>query len=775
MRQPARFALISFSVFVLVLLMLAAGIFVARSDWLREQVRERIVLEAEKTTGGRVEIGAFAFDWSTLTAQLDHLTIHGTEPAGQAPLLAVKRVVIGLKIISLMERDFNIARVEADAPRAHLIFQVDGTTNIPRPKMPNPRKVGAQTILDLKIGKFDLANGEILAEAPGRKAAAMPWNAHGENLTAQAAYNAGGNGASPRYDAELHLAPMHAAWGGYGPIDLQVDAKAALESDRLTISKATVKSATSGIDLTNVTVRGFASPVTASLVTTAQYKAVIGLSEVDKVFRLQNFAHAGTLNLAGTARFTSADDYQIDGALSGSGIQYGQVQNLGVTARISADPERVLVDRMSVKALHGELTGAAVVDNLEDFRFTGQMDSFDARELAAVAGLPALPYDGLVSGPIHATGKLSEENLHEVDGDGRLAVSPAAGSLPLHGEVSVHYNGMAGTTDLGPSWLALPRTRLDVLGEVGKRLDVKLQSQDLNELQPALEGRKLPGELRNGTAAFDGSVSGPLDHPRIAGHATIRNAVYQTRQIDSLATDFTATETDVTVTNALLVSGNLRVRTRGAPGLRVGLSAWTVRAASPVSADLQIDNADLTELLALGGQKNAPVTGTLGATAQIGGTVGDPHATADVTVVRGKIYGEPYDTVTGRAQYVAGGPQTIAAALAAGAKRLNVTARFDRSPAGGGALTGKLTFDVSSNAMALNPIALVHARAPDRLGSVQIKASGAVDIRPLRLLDVNASVSATGLSVAARSLGDAKFTAGTKNAVLTSRLDSNAV
>jgi len=777
MKRPARFALISLGTFTLVLLLLAgAGIFVARSAWLEEKVRERIVSEAERSTGGRVEIGAFAFDWNTLTARLDQLTIHGTEPAGEAPLLTVNRVAIGLKINSMLERDFDIARIEVDAPRAHLIFHADGTTNIPRPKTPRLRKPGAQTILDLRVGKFDLAQGEILAEAPGRRSPAAPWSARGENLTAQVAYNPGGNGASPRYDAEIHLAPLRSVWGGYGPVDLQVDAKAALENDRFVISKATVKTAATAVDLTNVTVRGFTAPVT-----TAQYKAVIGLSEIDRIFRLRNFQHTGALNIAGTIRFASPKDYEIDGALSGNGIQYGQIRGLGVTARISADPERVLVDRMSVKVLHGELTGAAVVSNLEDFRFTGQLDNFDARELAALTSLPALPYDGVLSGPVHAAGKLSEENFHEAIGDGTLAVSPVAGSLPLHGEVSVHYNGQTGTTDLGPSWLALPGTRLDVSGELGKRLEVKVQSRDLNELQPVLAGRKLPGELHNGSVAFDGSVSGPLDNARIAGHAAIRSAVYEGQPIDSLTTDFTAAETGVTMTNASLAAGILHVRTRGAPGFHIGLTAWRALNASPVSADLQIDNADLTELLALGGRRDAPVTGTLGATAQIGGTVGDPHATADLTVVRGRIYGEPYDTLTGRAQYVTGGPQTITASLAAGTKRLSVSVRFDRAAAGG-ALAGKLTFNISSNAMALNQVALVHGKEPDLLGTAQIKASGAVDIHQdamkrmaVSLLDLNASVSATGLSVSARNLGDANFTAETKNGVLTARLDSNAV
>src|SRR5882757_1445028 len=152
-------------------LTVVTGVLVARSDWFRERVRQRIVEEAEKATNGRVEVGAFRFDWSTLTAELDNVTIHGTEAAGQAPMLAVKRLVIGLKVISLLERAFDIARVEADSPSGHLIIQADGEINIPP-----PHKFRPQVLLDLKVGKFAAKDGVILVETPGQKPRRIPWN-----------------------------------------------------------------------------------------------------------------------------------------------------------------------------------------------------------------------------------------------------------------------------------------------------------------------------------------------------------------------------------------------------------------------------------------------------------------------------------------------------------------------------------------------------------------------------------------------------------------------
>ena len=62
------------------------GIGILRSDWVRNKVRQKIVAVAEKVTGGRVEIGEFAYDWRDLTASVAPFVLHGTEPASELPL-----------------------------------------------------------------------------------------------------------------------------------------------------------------------------------------------------------------------------------------------------------------------------------------------------------------------------------------------------------------------------------------------------------------------------------------------------------------------------------------------------------------------------------------------------------------------------------------------------------------------------------------------------------------------------------------------------------------
>ena len=152
-----------------------------------------------------------------------------------------------------------------------------------------------------------------------------------------------------------------------------------------------------------------------------------------------------------------------------------------------------------------------------------------------------------------------------------------------------------------------------------------------------------------------------------------------------------------------------------------------------------------SKMLALAGQGRIPVSGTLNTTAQVTGTIGDPHATADLTLTKGQIYGEPYDSVTGHAQYLNGGAQ----AADCRRRRREETSQCQRPLR---AVPGKLTFNVTSNAMALDQIALARKHEPDSRGTAQVKADGVIQIDRKRVdvLDLNADLRATGLALGTR-------------------------
>jgi len=92
-----------------VVLVAALGaIAVLRSQWFFNRVRLAIVDNVESATGGRVEAGAFAFDWTRLRAEVRGFTVHGKEPAGKPPLFRASSVAVGLHVQSVLRRAIDI-------------------------------------------------------------------------------------------------------------------------------------------------------------------------------------------------------------------------------------------------------------------------------------------------------------------------------------------------------------------------------------------------------------------------------------------------------------------------------------------------------------------------------------------------------------------------------------------------------------------------------------------------------------------------------------------
>ena len=117
---------------VLVLLIVSA-ILIVQTNWFKNFVREKIVSAIEDATGGKVDLKSFAFSWTNLQATITDLTIHGTEPPGNAPLVNVQQIVLRLKLFS-SGHAVDLAYLGVTRPSANVIVFANGKTNLPTPK-----------------------------------------------------------------------------------------------------------------------------------------------------------------------------------------------------------------------------------------------------------------------------------------------------------------------------------------------------------------------------------------------------------------------------------------------------------------------------------------------------------------------------------------------------------------------------------------------------------------------------------------------------------------
>ncbi len=179
------------------LVVLAALVFVtfvwySKTNDFNRRVGREVVKVLEDATGGRVELGRINFDLLHLAVEADGLIIHGLEGPGEAPYIAVDKILLRVQIFDFFTRiagselasHVRLNYLEVDHPQIHLIVDKDGKTNQPVPKHPSTSQTSVtDTLLDLKAQQVVLANGVALVNNR-----AIPFDLAARDLDAEVHY-----------------------------------------------------------------------------------------------------------------------------------------------------------------------------------------------------------------------------------------------------------------------------------------------------------------------------------------------------------------------------------------------------------------------------------------------------------------------------------------------------------------------------------------------------------------------------------------------------------
>ena len=95
---------------------------------------------------------------SNLGLDLYGLTVYGSGPGVNVPLLQVDHVGLGVRVISVLHRQWNLDNVSVDHPVVNLIVDQKGENNLPRPKTGGN---STTNIFDLAIRHILLDRGEV--------------------------------------------------------------------------------------------------------------------------------------------------------------------------------------------------------------------------------------------------------------------------------------------------------------------------------------------------------------------------------------------------------------------------------------------------------------------------------------------------------------------------------------------------------------------------------------------------------------------------------------
>jgi len=784
------------------LVLMAAAVFVVQSRWFYEKVRGVLVSTVETATGGRVEAASFQFDWKRLRAEISGFALHGNEPADKPALFRAASIAVGLKIVSLVKRDVDIRYLDVANPHVYLIVYPDGRTNVPEPKIKGKERPPVETLLDLAIGRLDLRNGIFEVDARGT----TPFDARGRNLNLRLLYER----AEPRYVGDVSIQPLDLQWPGLSPAAFAVNLALTVEKNRIGITSARLATGDSRIDFSGA-VENLTAPRALF-----QYDARVSVADAARIANVKELKR-GMLEVAGRANWNGPSEYSANGKIHAYGLEYRdsavRLRNYRADGSLSAGPRGIELSgvrlagvgpcpvetancpiavegQVGAIALRGRdldlrgiglavaggvFRGEAHLRDLDRYTVNGELANFGIKRTVALYSPAALPWDGWGSGTVRLEGSLGRKTDLRAAAD--LTIAPAPQGVPVDGHIVATYEARSGLLDLDRSTLALPSSRADFSGRVqaGGQLRVHAETRDLNDILPALgeNAADFPVRLENGAAIFDGTVTGGLDNPRIAGHLNVTRLAYEGRTFDSLEADASASAAGAEVRNATISQGALRAQFQGS----IGLSDWKIEGSSVIAASGAMRNADVKALAALVDAKDAAVTGVLTGTAQVTGTIADPVAGGDLEVVKGSFEEEPFDRFTGHVNYSGRSLQVTSGKIAAGTAEVQLAAAFIHEP--GRLDAGRIRFQVSSNAVPLEQVRAIEKLRPDLKGSVQVEAKGDLDLSPpqsgkpsVRIADLHADISARDLRLPGQTLGDAHLTADSKDSVLHAHVES---
>ncbi len=733
-------------------------VLVVRTQWFRDYVREKIVAYTEAATGGKVDLGSFQFDWTGMHASITDFVIHGTEAPGQAPLLRVARADLVLKLFSGFRQAYELQSLDVETPQAHVIVYPDGHTNVPSPKMkPTGNTTVLEDVVDLAVHRFDIRNGTL--DFNDQK---IKFHARGENLVTQLSFNP----LKQTYDGQISMNPLVVQGTA-----LNVSLPLHLERDKVDVTNAkitTTKSEISG----SASLRHLTDPQIA-----ANLQARLSLEELNQIAGLKLDLRGkdvprmllGKLSVAGNKLTNAAielGDSTIQASANGHvegklalpqlGKVLGQPElvragTAALSANIAMTENTVRANDLTVAVLGGSFAGDASLVDMRQYKAAGNLAGFDIERLTRVFTGEKIGYGGVIAGHVEAKGDF--ENKRAAAAQANLSIQPRRSGVPVSGKLNVNSNGQ-----VGDSYIALPSSRLDLSGSLRKQIHLKLASRDFGDFQPLLGNQQSPAKLApGGMATFEGDVTGSLTAPELSGHLSANRFEVEDRPFDQLNADLQASSSEVAVQNGTVDRGALQAQFSASLGLR----GWKADASQPLSATVEVRNADLADALALAGDKNGGLTGALNSTIQINGTVGNPQGAATLTIANGTAYNYRFDRFDANVTLADQLVTLSNSQLTAGTAQASITGTY-RHPRDSFS-TGHIDAKIASNHMPLDQFRPVDSTKQPLAGTARVNAGISADLLQsgLRISSVNGNADAHGVRYNGEDLGDVQATAKT--------------
>ncbi len=620
-----------------------------------------VINKAESTASdslnAKVELRDFKLNLPTLTLDLYGVTVHGSEPDPNAPLLSADHVGGSVKIISVMHKQWNLSDIQIDHPVVHLLVDKNGNNNLPKPKSSNSSS--NTNIFDLAVKRAVLNRGEIYYN--DRKSAL---DADLKDVEFQSSYDSGNGG---RYYGNLGYKQGDLHFGDYAPV--QHDLSASFDANRGGIKLDPVNFALGQSHvLLHATMQNYENPQVV-----AQYDASLDGAEARRLLKNSSIP-SGIVHLAGNARYQNEpnkptlETVTVDGDVSSPALLVDQ-PGLKTEIRTIDGHYKVANGNAELSAFRanvfgGEITATATVKDLAGAG-TGTLkanakgiSAAALKSLANSASFKDLNVSGQLNASAEATWSGSMNHL-SASSDGTLSASVTnrtngSAPMPVNAVIHAKYAGDANTISLHQSYVRTPQTSINLDGIMSNRsnLQIQLRSNDLSEVdtlaslvQSPTPGQPAPQPLGlRGTATFNGQVHGTTANPQLSGQLAADNLQVHGTAWKQLRTDIAISSNSAALQRGALVPAN---RGRITFDVQVGLKKWAYTSSNPIQISLNAIQLSLQEITKAANQ-NYPASGTLNLTVNVHGSQLNPIGNGSFSLVNAKVGQESIQSVNAK-------------------------------------------------------------------------------------------------------------------------------
>lgn len=737
-------------------LVVVLGIAIFQSAWFYELVRQRIVREVENATGGHAEIASYSFRWSSLTVEVNGFVLHGSEAAGQDPLFRADSIRVRLRILSMLERQVDLASIDVLHPRGHVLIRPDGSSNIPGPRAVASRKNPVEQILDLKIGRFTLRDGSFAYNSQ-----VLPLDVSGDGLRAGMTYER----KTPQYRGEFRASALRVS--RHGPQSLGGGAEMAfiLRRNQILIPRVRFALPKSAVEASGQ-VDDLAAPHGVF-----SGSANLWPAELASFFRIPA-SGPGSVQWSGNGSFQTAPaGFSLAGKLTGSGLAVRdstfEAANIALSGDLKASASGLSLEGLAAGSALGKFRGTLSLKDWRDLQVSGFVDALSVQRMGASVHAPSLPWSANLRGPVKLSAQVGSSGFTALVAEGHVDAQPAAGGIPGSGTADWKYDQKSGLLHLANSEFTAGSTRVNVSGTLGASLQVHAVTQDLNDILPAfpLAGaarpESLPVSLKGGRAELEAVVTGPLREPDIQGHVRAAGVVFQKHFFDLVESDFEVNRLMLRLDKTEIARGALSLKGGG----RAALQGWNLENSSAIAASFSVRNADVRELLSEV-DSNLPVSGVADADLQISNTYGDPAVRGSVQARDGKAWDQPFDRAKGDIEFEGSRIQVTNATVVVGKSHAGGSISYRRS--GQDWENGDVQFDLSAVLPELSKVAALKAKLGDLAGAANLHASGTARVakQEFRVGSLSGTASLDNVTFQGSQLGSASLTAATSGSQL---------